>query len=64
MADYSTEIAELEAILQAGATSVTVDGQTVNYDLTQVRRRLRELKQLDDTATKRPSALSINLSGF
>lgn len=64
MADYSTEIAELEAILQAGASSVVVDGQSVTYDLKQIRRRLRELKAADDTATKRPVALSIDLSGF
>ena len=34
-----TEIAELEAILNAGATSTFVDGQKGTWDLDQVRRR-------------------------
>jgi|GEM_PF-4177217 len=64
MADNTAAIAELEAVLHAGASRVAVDGQDVAYDLVQIRRRLRELKASDDTATKRPTALSIDLSGF
>jgi hypothetical protein len=64
MADNSTAIAEIEAILNTGVSSATVDGQAVTYDLDQLRRRLRELKASDDDATKRPTSLKINLSGF
>ena len=64
MADNTAAIAQLEAILQAGASSVVVDGQAVTYDLKSIRRRLRELKNTDDDATKRPPALSIDLSGW
>jgi len=60
---YETEIAKLEAILNEGASRVTVDGMTVQYDLDDVRRRLNELKAKQD-ATKRPRAASIDLSGF
>lgn len=57
------QIAELEAILDAGASEVTVDGQRVRYDLDSVRRRLAELRRQQD-ATKRPRASQIDLSGF
>ena len=58
-----TEIAELEAILNAGATSTFVDGQKVTWDLDQVRRRLRELRrQLEPN--RRPRIASIELSHF
>lgn len=64
MANNTTEIAEIEAILNAGVSSGTVDGQSVSYDLPALRKRLRELKDSDDTATKRPTSLKIDLSGF
>jgi len=63
--DNSAKIAELQAILQAGANSVSVDGTTVSYDLAEVRRQLRELMANDRTQSgRRPVAASINLSGF
>ena len=55
-----TEIAELEAILNAGASSVGVDGQKVTYDLKAVRRRLRELRRQQDPS-KRPVVTTIHL---
>lgn len=55
-----TEIAELEAILNTGASSVGVDGQKVTYDLKAVRRRLRELRRQQDPS-KRPVVTTINL---
>lgn len=64
MADNATAIAELENILQAGATEVTVDGQTVKYDFAAIRKRLRHLKNTDDEATRRPLSYSVDLSGF
>lgn len=65
MADYSTEIARLEAILNAGAKSVTTDGQKVDYDFDAIRKRLAELRALDDNSLpKRPRAANIRLTGF
>jgi len=58
----STEIAEAETILNRGATRVTTDGVTVEYDLAAVRARLTDLKAQQD-ATKRPRAAGIDLSG-
>lgn len=65
MPDNSTKIAELEAILETGATTVTVDGQTIVRDLDVVRSQLRRL-QADDTTDKnrRPVSARINLAGF
>lgn len=60
---YETEIARLEAILDAGASSTDVDGTRVSYDLDKVRQRLAELKRLQDKA-RRPRSSSIDLSGF
>ncbi len=57
------EIAELEAILNTGVSSVFVDGQKVTYDLQAVRRRLLELKRQQDPACRPPTA-TINLGGF
>ena len=58
-----TEIAELKAILNCGATSTFVDGQKVTWDPDQVRRRLRELRrQLEPN--RRPRIAAIGLSGF
>ena len=66
MANYSQEIAEIEAILNSGQTRVTVDGQTVVHDLDALRKRLRVLKQLDDNsvARRRPTHMRIDLSSF
>lgn len=63
--DNSAKIAELQAILQAGASSVAVDGTNVAFDLAEVRQQLRELMASDQTnAGRRPVASSINLGGF
>jgi len=65
MADNTTELARLRAILNSGATEVFVDGQKVKVDPSAVRLRIRELVATDDTETvKRPRASSIDLSGF
>lgn len=47
MADRRSDLEELrniERILATGATSVSVDGRTVNYDFAQLRIRARELR--------------------
>lgn len=60
---YETEIANLEAILNAGASQVSVDGRNVAYDFDAIRRRLAELRRKQD-ATKRPRVAQADLSGF
>lgn len=65
MANNAAKIAQLKAILEAGASTVVTDGVTVTYDLEQVRRQLRELEAADDNQRgKRPVAARINLGGF
>lgn len=61
--DNTTKIAELEAILENGASSVSADGTTVNYDLDQIRKQLRSLRgEDDDQKARRPVIASLNLS--
>lgn len=60
MAAIDDQIEALEKILNAGATSVSVDGQSVTYDLDMVRKRLNELKRQADPS-KKPLVASINL---
>ena len=65
MADNSTSIAEIRAILRQGARTVTIDGQTVVYDFDELRRELRELMADDDSDKgRRPVATRITLAGF
>lgn len=61
MPDNSAAIAKIEAILNTGATSVTTDGTTVNYDFEELRRRLKELRNTDP-ALKRSRIGQIDLS--
>lgn len=63
MADNTAAIAALEEILNNGATSVTVDGETIHYDFDEIRRRLRELRATDDDqAGQRPRLFRIDLT--
>jgi len=65
MADHSTEIARLEAILRDGVTSVTVDGTTTVIDLDVIERQLNQLRQANtDTADRRPRLSSIQMGGL
>ncbi len=65
MADNATKIATLQAILDAGASGVSVDGQSVRYDMAAIRKEIRELKAADPNfRNRRPRAASINLGGF
>lgn len=63
MADKSTEIAALEAILDSGARQVTVDGVTTSFsDATQIRKRIRELQvETDGDQRRKPRVSTINL---
>lgn len=65
MADHSTRIAEIDAIIQRGVTSSTVDGETVTYDLDALKAERRRLELDDDAArVRRPVAARIVLGGF
>lgn len=65
MADHTTRIAEIDAILRRGATSTAQDGQTVVYDLDALRAERRRLELDDDTVkSRRPVASRIYLGGF
>jgi hypothetical protein len=66
--DYTTEIARLERLLNAGITSGTTDGRTAEFDLDQVRRRLSELRDAQAISglgdgSYRPRNATIDLSG-
>jgi LPS sulfotransferase NodH len=64
MANNTAKIAELEDILQTGATSATIDGRTVHYDFDEIRRQLRELRANDDSQRgRRPVISRIRLGG-
>jgi hypothetical protein len=61
--DNTDEIARIRALLNSGATTVTVDGQTVVVDHDALRRRLRELQATDsENPIRRPRVSSINLT--
>jgi len=65
MPDHSARIAEIQAILRAGAVSVATDGVSVTYDFAALRTELRQLMAEDDAQRgKRPIASSINLGSF
>ena len=52
--------------MNAGATSMSVDGQQISIDLDSVRRRLADLKAEDDctqTNNKRVRSAKIGLGG-
>lgn len=63
--EIEAAIASLEDLINSGATSVQQDGQTVAFDQTLGRKRLRELKQelatINGTKKVRPRAFNINL---
>ena len=66
MADYSAEIAALEAILNTGTQYVGIDSMQTFYNLPEVRRRITELKMLDDSTLlagkTRPRVAKIRLN--
>jgi hypothetical protein len=61
MAAIDDQITALEAILNAGVTTVSVDGQNVTYDLAAVRKRLSELRRERGTGTIKPIVAAINM---
>jgi hypothetical protein len=57
------DIAAIEAILQEGASRVTTDGVTVQFDLAALKARLAALRR-EATPTARPKIAQADLSGF
>jgi len=65
MPDNTRRIAELEAILQSGARSVSVDGVSTQIDLDAIRRERDRLVEADDTrGNERPTVCGINFGNF
>jgi hypothetical protein len=65
MADNTAKIAEIRALLQTGASSVSTDGEHTAFDLESLRQELQRLEAEDATLqTRRPVAASIYLGGF
>ena len=63
MADYTEEIAKLEAIVNNATNSVSVDGTSAQYNIEQARKRLAELRTRQGGANARPAVSRINLGG-
>ncbi len=65
-ADIKEAISNLEQILDSGASSVTVDGETTTFDMKSVNARLTSLKSelatLQGKKTRRPIFNTIDLS--
>ena len=63
MADKSTEISQLEEILNSGARNAVIDGVTVTFENADaIRRRLRELNDQDDSNQgRRPRISSVHI---
>lgn len=65
-ADIKEAISNLEQILDSGASSVTVDGETTTFDMKSVNARLSSLKSelatLQGKKTRRPIFNTIDLS--
>ena len=65
MANNAKKIAELEAIIQSGASRVSTDGTSTDFDLDAARQQLRRLREQDDAQQgRRPVVASLNLSHF
>jgi hypothetical protein len=65
MANNAAKIAEIRALLQTGATDVSVDGTRTAFDVESLRKELRRLEAEDATMqTQRPVAASVYLGGF
>ncbi len=66
-AEIKLAIENLEQVLDSGASSVSVDGETTVFDIDGINSRLRdlrgELRSLEGRAARRPLFNRINLSG-
>ncbi len=66
MPDNTAKIALLQELLDTGATTAVIDGQTVSVDPASIRKRLRELQATDtaNTTKTRPTFGTIDLTGL
>lgn len=65
MANNTARIAELEAILQGGVTTITVAGTTTTADLNVIRQQLAELRRTDDSqVSRKPRIATIDTGGL
>ncbi len=63
--DNASKIAEIETILESGATYVLVDGVATSLDHASLRKELTRLRAEDDAQRgRRPRAASIDLSNL
>jgi hypothetical protein len=61
MKSLDERIAELDAILDSGVSSMTVDGETTAIDLAAVRKRRDEL-MAEKAGNRRPTMVALDLS--
>jgi hypothetical protein len=61
--ELQAEAQKLRERIATGATSITTDGVTVQYDLDADRTRLRDINRILNPRS-RPRAASVNLGGF
>lgn len=61
----AARIAEITAIIEAGAKTVVTEGVTVTYDFDSLRAERRRLEREDENKRgRRPPAATLNLGGF
>lgn len=64
-AEIETKIRAIDAKIDSGVKTVTVDGTTTTVDLVELRRRRTELeRQLHAYRSRKPSSARIDLGGF
>jgi len=65
MPDNTAKIAELRAVIQSGAESVSVDGVSTRVNLDVITAEIRRLEEEDDTVgSRRPAVCGVNLGSF
>lgn len=64
--EIQTEINNLRAILDSGATSYAQDGESTTFDHASIRRRIteldNELARITGTRPKRPRIFGVNMT--
>lgn len=61
--DIRDRIADIDAILQSGVTSTTVDGETTAFDHASLRRERQTLQEQLGTKRKRRRVFNLNMGG-
>jgi hypothetical protein len=63
MPSYAAEIAELEQLLSSAVKDTSADGVRTSFDLDAARKRLAELKALQDPSIAKSRTSTLNLGG-